>query len=247
MTTADKLTRLKTDFDDVYDKGYENGKAEGDSYYDIFWDAFQQNGERTDYTNAFYGAYAWNDNSFRPKYNINVIGKGGDNMFRMCGSIDIIRRLKDCSVTFNTSNATSLGYLFYGGRITTAPIVYIPITIKSASHMFLDCRYLHTIEKIVYHSAYNIDNNFHHCSALQNITIEGEIGTDFDIKNSPLTVESAKSIITHLVNYSGTENEFAYSVTFHGDVWARLDALGNDSPNGNTWREYVNDLGWNAS
>lgn len=30
MTTADKLTRLKTDFDDVYNKGYEQGKAESE-------------------------------------------------------------------------------------------------------------------------------------------------------------------------------------------------------------------------
>lgn len=29
MTTANKLTRLKTDFDDVYEKGYSDGKADG--------------------------------------------------------------------------------------------------------------------------------------------------------------------------------------------------------------------------
>lgn len=38
-----------------------------DSHYDEFWDAFQQNGERTQYTAAF---TRWNDVTYNPKYDI---------------------------------------------------------------------------------------------------------------------------------------------------------------------------------
>ena len=39
------------------------------SQYDAFWDAFQQNGNRRDYTNAF-RSYCWNAACYKPKYPI---------------------------------------------------------------------------------------------------------------------------------------------------------------------------------
>lgn len=42
MTTADKLTRLKTDFDEVYDKAYEQGKAEGGEFIGVKYSEFDK-------------------------------------------------------------------------------------------------------------------------------------------------------------------------------------------------------------
>ena len=211
-----------------------------DSYYDAFWDNFQQNGERTDYYRAF-GSY-WADDSFAPKYDMIFII--GNEAFRDCGSIDIVQRLKENNVFFDTSNATNLNHCFYNSNVTTVPTVSLA-KVGSAFFLFYGCRYLHTIEKFIVHSNFTINNAFGGCVALKNIAIEGEIGTSFDIKYSPLTAESAKSIITHLVNYTGTENEFTYSVLFADSVWELLNAEGATAPGNITWEEYVNSIGWN--
>lgn len=51
-----------------YEAGYEQGKTDGEQYeYDAFWDAFQQNGNRDNYQNAF---WAWDGAAFKPKYAI---------------------------------------------------------------------------------------------------------------------------------------------------------------------------------
>jgi hypothetical protein len=52
--------------------------------------------------------------------------------------------------------------------------------------------------------------------------------------------------MTHLEDYSGTENDGKYSVSFHADVIDRINEAGPVSPNGNTWIEYARDKGWNV-
>lgn len=72
-------------YDAGYDAGYDKGKTEGGggSYeqgvadgkqaeWSAFWDAFQANGERPDYTNAF-RTVAWNKDNFKPKYSFSGI------------------------------------------------------------------------------------------------------------------------------------------------------------------------------
>lgn len=49
---------------EVYNSGISSGKQ---SQYDEFWDNYQNNGNRTDYSYAFYGE-GWNDTTFNPKY-----------------------------------------------------------------------------------------------------------------------------------------------------------------------------------
>lgn len=248
MTTADKLTRLKTDFDDVYNKGYEQGKAEGstDSYYDTFWDAFQQNGERTGYNYAFFNQQAWNNSNWKPKYNMNI--SNGTQMFRECGDIDMIERLKEQNITFDTSQATDLNHIFYLAQVTTIPeISCVNTKNDNLTMLFNGSKQLHTIKKFIIQKRHTGGSSlFSNCLALENIVIEGEIGSNIDFKNSSLlTVESAKSILLALVNYTGTENEGVNKVTFHSDVWVRLDAEGNTAPDGMTWRDYTENKGWN--
>lgn len=238
--TENGTTEIIPDENKVLSKVTVNVGVE-DSYYDTFWDNYQQLGERTSYSGAF-GTLYWNNNNFTPKYDI-IVTKG-NGVFRDCGYIDIVQRLKENNVSLDTSNATDLNYAFYGGQMTSVPTISVAKT-NSATHLFLGCSYLHTIEKFIVHSNFTTGNVFHRALALQNITIEGEIGTTFDIKWSPLTAESAKSIITHLVNYTGTENEFVHSVLFADSVWELLNAEGATAPGNITWEEYVNSIGWN--
>lgn len=60
------LDDMASGVNDVYDVGYAVGEQNA---YDAFWDAYQQNGERTNYTQGFSG-YGWTDETFKPKYPI---------------------------------------------------------------------------------------------------------------------------------------------------------------------------------
>lgn len=84
------LDDMASGVNDVYDvgysaghtEGYNQGYTEGEDYgmangvtlgksqeYNRFWDAYQQNGNRTNYTQGFSG-YGWTDETFKPKYPI---------------------------------------------------------------------------------------------------------------------------------------------------------------------------------
>ncbi len=84
------------------------------------------------------------------------------------------------------------------------------------------------------------------CGNFKNITPK-RIETNFYMAHTGvLTLESAKNIINALVDYSGTDEEFAYEVTFHPNTLALLEAEGATAPNGLTWLEYADSKGWNT-
>ena len=84
---------------------------------------------------------------------------------------------------------------------------------------------------------------FRNCDRLKNIKMTGVIGRNIDFSYSPLTVESMKSIISCLKDYSGTDEADLYKVSFNEDCWNNLEA-DSASPTGGTWQDYVADLGW---
>lgn len=116
---------------------------------------------------------------------------------------------------------------------------------EAASALFAGCYSLATIRKIISHDNVVYNNTFLTCVGLKNIEFEGTIGKSISFSHSPLSVDSMKSIISHLKDYS-LDNTGVYSLTFSDTCWTRLE---NDSsaPDGGTWREYVEyTLGWNT-
>lgn len=72
------------------------------------------------------------------------------------------------------------------------------------------------------------------------------IACDFPITSATkLSLESAKNIIRALVDYSGTEYEYVYTVSLSSTTQALLESDGATAPNGKTWLEYAYDKGWN--
>lgn len=241
--------------DDVYSAGYEKGKSEGggDSFYDTFWDARQSNGTPCDYSYAFYGK-TWTTETFKPKY--DIVPTKADYIFSgaFSSGFDLVEHLNSIGKSLDFSKCTSLPWLIYSSYVTHLGVIDMrSVTSASgANNVFREANALYaklkTIDKLIVSSNYPMGtSSFGSCGALEDITIEGTITGNFTIQNSSkLTVESAKSIITHLANYAGTEKEFTQSVKFHENVWSVLDAEGNTSPNGTTWKEYVQDvLCWN--
>lgn len=248
MTIAEKLLRQKTDFDEVYSAGYEKGKAEGggDKYYNDVWSsALPTESVAADY--LFAGA-GWNDTTFVP--NKNIKPTSANYMFGYSKITDLVTALEKAGKVLDFSNCKNFQWLVNGSSITHLGVVDMTsVSSKTnANHVFRGGggHPLRKIDKIIVNGTYPLGtNSFTTCVNLEELDIEGTITETFHITSSSrLTVLSAKNIITHLANYAGTDKEFTQSVKFHADVLSALETEGETSPNGNTWSEYIQDLGW---
>ena len=198
------------DFESKVDEVYNKGKQEE---YDAFWDNYQQNGTRTVYEYAF-AREGWNNETFKPKYNLTVNLRDCANMFTyslITGSLKTI--LNDCGVSmtfFNTSSDYGARYMFVGTKFTELPELDF-----SQSHgknalisVFSGSTLLQTIEKIILPTdctGYST-NTFYACRALQNINFEGTIKYSLDFKDCPLSADSVYNILNCLdtATYDGT-------------------------------------------
>ncbi len=246
-------TEILPDEDKVLSKVKVNTNV-ADSYYDTFWDNCQQNGERTNYNNAF-SSPEFTTQTFIPKYDMYVLSCSG--IFNKAGDIDVIKAFEDSGKVFDTSNVkTTLLDAILDSNITTFPI--LDLSNYSSGYIqscFRQCPNLKRIQKIILPPAENQKLSltktffylcFSHLPSLEQISFEGTICGGINFASSKkLSVESAKNILTHLYNYTGTENEFVYSVLFADSVWELLNAEGATAPDNITWEEYVNSIGWN--
>ena len=261
MTIAEKITRAKNDLDEVYTAGYEKGKAEvipsGDysegftagkqAEYDAFWDVFQSNGNRTNYSYGF-GGEGWTKELFKPKYDMYIDAAGA--MFYQCGiNGDIAEICANAGVKFDTSKATNFA-TFAGWSLITrfGEIDTTSAWDASLNNAFYACYNLHTIDKLILKSTGTqtfVNTLFYGCTALKNITIEGTIGKTISFADSPLTADSAISVITHLKSFYEASDAYSQTLTFSASTWAALDGL--LSPANTTWRYYVEqELAWNT-
>ena len=239
-TEALTLENMASGVNEVFDAGKK-------SEYDSFWDKFQINGGRLQYNYAF-GGIGWTMDTFKPKYDIRANNLG--SMFYQTGITDLEMALYNAGVRLDTSGASNFPSTFYYSDLTVIPELDCRGCANTASPFGLTFRFssnLLTIRKLILPSngAQQFNNTFTDCAKLQNIVIEGVIGQNISFSSCPLTVESMRSIITHLKDYSGTTNEFANTVTFKKDCITSLEAEGATSPNGNKWTEYIDDLKWN--
>ena len=91
MTVADKLLKIDEGVDKVIALNNEleqtlyGTDSGGKSHYDEFWDNFQSNGNRQNYSYAFYLTY-WNDTIYNPKY--AIAGTNLQYCFRYSGITD---------------------------------------------------------------------------------------------------------------------------------------------------------------
>ena len=232
-------------------KVYDAGKQ---AEYNDFWDSIllQSDGQpQTDYQFSF-GGLSWNDKTFKPNHDIVPIN--ARNMFINTRISNLKKNLEDCKVTLNTSLCKKCERMFYLSCVVEAP----ELDLAEAEHLNSICyqsRLLKSISfKISGSGEQTFVNSFVEANALTNITFEGVIGQDIDFSYSPLSVESMKSVISHLNEYLGKNDEWLHTVTFRDDCW---EALNNDSNSPpplseedktkglTTWQDYVYyKLGW---
>ena len=141
----------------------------------------------------------------------------------------------------------------YGSQMFTYSAITstkVPIIIDSANttYAFNSCSKLTTIPSIKFTEKAKMATCFSGSSKIANITVteDSVIANPINFSGCPLTTESMKSVIRALKDFSGTTSEFKNTVQFSSNCWAALDAEGETSPIGTTWREYVESLGWNT-
>lgn len=196
---ADKLTTIAENEQRVYDSGIEKGFGQGKkSEYDRFWDAYQQNGTRTNYENAFAG-FGWNETTFMPKHPITA-STSTYMMFRYCAfNGDLAAHLQNLNCSLSTTGCANFQYAFYGSRFTRIGEVDLQNALYLQS-AFGACTLLETIDKIVSaeNTAYDA-STFAGCKALKNVTIEGTIGRSLSMRDCEnLSLDSILSIINAL-------------------------------------------------
>lgn len=241
MSIAEKLAVVAQNEQKVHEAGKERGY---EAVYDLMWDSIQQNGLRTAYSNVFNNA-AWNDYTFRPKYDIIAVGNAGA-MCKGTRFTNLSKCLAYKGVKFDTTDCTSVYQMFYASTLLSE---VGEINISNATQcggMFMGCSKLNKIGLLkVSEKSANLASMFQNCHSLVEIRMAGVIACDLSFQwQKSLSVDSMKSIISCLKNYAGTDKELTYTIRFTDECWAALEA-DSTAPNGGTWADYVVSLGWN--
>lgn len=166
---------------------YEAGQK---AAHTAFWNAFQHEGDRVDYYNAFRN---WPDESYDPIFPITCTGA--------------------------TSAGEAGGNVFYSSGIkdTKVPIV---ATDTNVNYMFARCTRLETIPLLELNGVTGFSQTFAGCTVLENITVAGSIGKNFNISATPvLSAASVQSIVNALADLTGQD---AQTLTFHSSIVTTL-------------------------
>lgn len=221
QTVEDRLETVQI----ASDGGYERGYAEGvQAEYDRFWDAFQQNGERTDYEQAF--RLGWTDNNFNPKYVLRPTKCSF--MFGLdCGITEIKEGVLDLS------QLTKLNNMFYNNSSTVTVPPFDMATITDVASGFYGCK----INPIVLNNVRE-DCKFgiwHAIGHLKDLSITGTVGTTWSLYGCyQLTKQSIINVINALsatvTDQTLTLNANAVKVAFEKNSGAK---------DGNTSEEWL--------
>lgn len=216
MTIAEDIIRAKEDLDAVYAAGKQ-------AEYDRFWDTFQQNGNRTNYANAFFNL-GWNDETYQPKYNIVIVGNG-----YACMSYSIITNTK---VNIDISKATSVTNFFaHCIRLNTIQKLVVSEDI-TYNGMFSGCT---ALENITIEGVIGNDIDFKDCSKLTHDSL-------MSIINALKPLVTYEEVVTDYTNYylgDGVPEEFW---TF--DTWCEIDREQTTDTELWFYMEAFEEMGW---
>lgn len=210
MSIAEKLTAIAENEQKVFDAGK-------DSYWSAIWDCIQNGGNVTfEMTGLFCGSF-WNDDTFRPKYDI-VPPASSQYLFKGCHITDLKGLLEQCGKTFNSSNAVNFYEMFAGSTITRIPTVDARKA-SSLGSTFNRCAALKSVDKLIVSASTTYQSLFNDCSELEDIVFDGTIGQNFMMYNcDKLTHDSLMSIL----NCLETKTEGTWTVTLGTTNLAKL-------------------------
>lgn len=144
----------------------------------------------------------------------------------------------------DASNLTSLAAAFQGTKLTKV-VLRNSSKLTNVREFFYGNSTLNYLEIDLSSLTDTYTGNMF-SSSPANIILHGTLAVPLNTTWLPLTAESAISIITALVDYTGTDKEFTYTCPFSTGTKASLEDLGAVAPNGLTWLEFAQSKGWNV-
>ena len=216
-------------FDENFALGLiSGGTVENDNAVFEFWDAFQDNGNRTDYKNAFYGQ-GWNDTTFKPQHNIIPVGDAG-SIFQNCKITNLKEILEKNNVTLDFSGATVLSYPFQDSTITHLGTLDCR-NITNLGYILTDSKMMEGVDKIILKEdgsqtfgtfAFRFDTK------LKEIRFEGAIGQSLSFVHcNLLSADSVQDIIDHLATVTTAQTLTLHSaITLTDEQKATINAKG---------------------
>lgn len=274
--TTYNTSEMASGVNEVYEAGKQAEKED-------FWYKYQEGGASLGFgsTHYMFGGPRWNDKTFYPMYDINLVGAATQSIFQYNGCTNIKQRLEECGVKITSTGSggiTQLSQMFISTQTKELPPIYnvkrpsngngpsmtrfaenssklveVPYydffnLVTSYVQAFNGCSSLERVVGIDFSSATAITSCFTNCSKLSDITVHGTIPVSISFSYSPLTVESMKSIITHLKDYSGTENAGKYTLTLKDTCKTLMTEQGAIAElGGKTYDQYITDIGWNLA
>lgn len=205
-----------------YSQGYETGINTGhrlgrQEEYDRFWDAYQETGDRKDYSYAFCGT-GWTDDTFHPKYDLRT--GSVTQMFRGAKVTDLRKALQTQGISLDTGDTAYFTQFCQLSSVTVVPA----LDMRNAANTNQAFGYtpVEVIEKLTVSEKTPWINTFISCSKLTEIRFEGEIGTEgLSFSSSKkLSYESIMSVVCCLKDYS--QDTATHTVTLGSDNLIKL-------------------------
>lgn len=234
-TYAEKINEIQGGGGGSFDEGYEEGMK---AQYDAYWDMLQDNGKRTDYRYAFYGAYAanryWGDEWLRPKYDI-VCGSNASWMFGFASMTKLKKGYKgEEDLGLDTSAVTFAAYMFYNANnLKLLSLIDLSKVTKVADiyGTFSTCTSLESLqlrvsENTIYNGVNTATGTFYKCTALTDLRVTGTIGQNgFNVQDCPLNKPSFISVVTAL-----SQTTSGLSITFNKRAVNNAFGINVDDP-----------------
>lgn len=219
MSVADKLAIIAENENKVYKAGQKAERS-------MNWDIIQDKGKATNYGNVgFFSGYKFTFDNFYPKYDIRPEGSAQQLFYAWTKSFgSLTQRLKECGVVLDTSKATHLNQMFAYGKFSEIPTIDFSSAATNSSRIFA---YIYdnliTIEKLIVNENTTYDRWFIETSVV-NVIFEGVIGQNgLNLQwSNNLSIESLRSIISCLKDYSADISGTVWQVTIGSTNYAKL-------------------------
>lgn len=197
----------------------EDNRYQNPNYWNEFWDAFQDHGEKRDYSYNFSNKYGinWTQELFKPKYDIVVVD--GRGMFLDSEIID----LTSLNINLDFSKCTSFQNMFYNCKnLQKIGTIDMSRAQNYLHGIFENCQNLQSIEKIILPIEQNDEypNDFFqaafYCPILTDISFEGQILANFYLNGCPsLSRESLLNVIKALALLSNSYKTLTLLNNYH--------------------------------
>lgn len=210
MTSLSPYMNVFTDNADVtLDVTYRKSwgmQTEYDRFWNAIWDGIQLGGKRTQYISFFKYEY-WNEETFRPKYDMRLTENNSYMFDRFGGmsntttkSIDLAQIFEECGVVLDTSQCTYLNNLFYFSSVSRVPAISAVGCTSTIIGVFAQCLKLVTVDKFILKEdgSNKFSNIFLNDVSLRNIIIEGTMGDSVSFESCPLSKDSILSVFNSL-------------------------------------------------